>query len=809
MQDFEKLGAFYLGRQASADTNGPGDLLLYNSKDLVTHAICVGMTGSGKTGLCLGLLEEAAIDGIPALIIDPKGDLANLALTFPELRASDFRPWINESDAVAKGLTPDAFAEQQATLWKKGLADWGQEPARIKKLRDAADVRIYTPASNAGLSLSIMKSFACPALEVVDDAELFRECITTTASSLLTLAGVDADPIRSREHILISTILQTAWTAGSDLDLASIITHVQQPPFQRIGVMDVEGFFPAKDRFALAMALNNLLASPQFAAWTQGEPMDVGAMLTSPAGKPRLAIVSIAHLGDKERMFVVTLLLSQLLAWTRAQSGTTSLRAVLYMDEIAGYVPPIANPPSKQALLTLMKQARAFGVGCVLATQNPVDIDYKGLSNAGTWFIGRLQTEQDKARLLDGLQGAMADANASFDRAAIDRMLSALPKRTFLMNNVHEDGPVLFETRWCLSYLRGPLTRQQIKQLMDPVKAAPAPASTAAPAPSPAASRSTTTTRPVLPPDVPQFFLPVRGVRPQESSLHYVPHVLAFATLRFSDTKARVNSESPSSLLAPFMDGPVPVDFDAAESVELTSQDVEREPADGATFAECPSAAGKAKNYTDWQKRCADTLFRTRTLTLLKSESLDVTSQPDESEKDFRLRLVQAAREERDALVDKLRTKYASRITTLQERVRKSEQALEVQQAQSKQSKVNAALSFGSAILGGLLGRRAISAGTVGKAATAMRGAGRAYQESGDVARAEENVASAKQQLAELEAQLQQDIDAITSRIDPATETFATLTLRPKKTDVRVDAAVLAWVPHWRSSAGTLTPAWR
>ncbi|MFY7896286.1 MAG: ATP-binding protein, partial [Phycisphaerales bacterium] len=359
----------------------------------------------------------------------------------------------------------------QADLWRKGLAEWGQSPERIARFKQSADAVVYTPGSSAGMQLSILKSFDAPPFEIVDDPELLRDRIATTTSSLLGLAGVQSDATRGREHILVATILQTAWMAGQNLDLAGIIQQVQSPAFQRVGVLELEAFFPSKDRFELAMALNNLLASPQFAAWSQGQPLDIGNMLYTATGKPRLAIVSIAHLGDAERMFFVSLLLNQLLGWTRQQSGTTSLRAILYMDEIAGYVPPVANPPSKQALLTLMKQARAFGVGCVLATQNPVDIDYKGLSNAGTWFIGRLQTEQDKARLLDGLQGAMAASNKAFDRSAMDRTISGLPKRVFVMNNVHDDGPSIFETRWCLSYLRGPLTRGQIKQLMDPIKA--------------------------------------------------------------------------------------------------------------------------------------------------------------------------------------------------------------------------------------------------------------------------------------------------------------------------------------------------
>ncbi len=286
-------------------------------------------------------------------------------------------------------------------------------------------------------------------------------------TSLLGLVGVEADPVKSREHILVSTILRVAWTEGRDLDLAGLIQQIQSPPVKRVGVLDVEAFFPSKDRFALAMTLNNLLAAPGFAAWMEGEPLDVQSLLYTPEGKPRVSIFSIAHLGDAERMFFVSLLLNQMVGWMRNQSGTTSLRALVYMDEIFGYFPPVANPPSKQPLLTLLKQARAFGVGVVLATQNPVDLDYKGLSNAGTWFIGRLQTERDKARVLDGLEGAAAGAGGRFDRGKMEETIAGLGNRIFLMNNVHEDAPVVFETRWAMSYLRGPLTRDQIKTLMD------------------------------------------------------------------------------------------------------------------------------------------------------------------------------------------------------------------------------------------------------------------------------------------------------------------------------------------------------
>jgi len=466
--DYEKLGAFYLGRpyDLAAKRPQPG-LVLYDSKDLVTHAVCVGMTGSGKTGLCIALIEEAALDGVPTIAIDPKGDLTNLMLTFPQLRPEDFRPWINEEDAAKKGLTPDAYAAQQAEMWKSGLSSWGEDGERVKRLKDAAEFAVYTPGSNAGIPISILASFAAPPQPLRDDAELFRERVLTTTTGLLALMGMEADPVQSREHVLVSTLLTRAWSEGQDLDIGALVGQVQKPPIARVGVMDIDSFYPEKDRQKLALALNNLLAAPGFSAWLEGVPMDIATLLRTPEGRPRVSIVSIAHLSDPERMFFVSLLLNQVLGWTRAQSGTTSLRAILYMDEIFGFFPPVATPPSKQPLLTLLKQARAFGLGIVLATQNPVDLDYKGLANTGTWLLGRLQTERDKARVLEGLEGAATAAKAGFDRGQMDAMLAGLANRVFLMNNVHEDAPRLMESRWAMSYLRGPLTRDQIKTLME------------------------------------------------------------------------------------------------------------------------------------------------------------------------------------------------------------------------------------------------------------------------------------------------------------------------------------------------------
>ena len=815
-EDFEKLGVFYLGRPYDlvAKQAKPG-WLLYDSKDLVTHAVCVGMTGSGKTGLCIGLLEEAAIDGVPALIIDPKGDLANLMLNFPQLRGEDFAPWINEDDARKKGLSPADYAAQQAGIWKKGLEDWGQSGERVQKLRDAADVVVYTPGSNAGIPVSILKSFAAPSQEMLDDPEMLRERIGTTVTSLLGLVGVDADPIKSREHILLSTILDHTWKAGQNLDLATLIQQIQTPPVAKIGVLDLDSFYPSKERFALAMQLNNLLAAPGFSAWLEGDALDVGQMLHSPGGKPRLAIFSIAHLNDAERMFFVTLLLSQTLGWVRAQSGTTSLRAILYMDEIFGYFPPVANPPSKQPLLTLLKQARAFGLGVVLATQNPVDLDYKGLANTGTWFIGRLQTERDKARVLEGLEGAAASSGKKFDKQGMEQLLAGLGNRVFLMNNVHEDAPEVFQTRWTLSYLRGPMTRTQIKTLMEPVKLSGygGKGIEGYQQPKGALSRYPVTPlplnqRPMLAPDVPQHFIPIRGSQPSDSALIYQPMLLGASQVRVSDSKAGVDVMQDVTLLAPISDGAVAVDWDRAMEASLALADLESTPSDGAQFGSVPSAASKAKSYDAWNKDFSGWLFRTQKVDLLKSPSTKEVSKPDESERDFRVRLQQAGREARDKQSDSLRQKYTPKIAALQDRIRRAGQMVERQQAESRSSQMQAAISVGASILGAFLGRKTVSATNIGRATTAIRGAGRAIKESKDVGQAEENVSALQQQLTDLEAQFKTETDVLAAATDPLNEKLETISLKPTKANIAVKLVALAWTPHWRDSGGATTPAW-
>ena len=703
-----------------------------------------------------------------------------------------------------------------------------QDGARIQRLRDAADFAVYTPGSNAGIPLSILKSFAAPPPAIREDEELLRERIGTTATSLLGLVGIDADPIQSREHILLSTILDTAWRQGQELDLPALIQQIQTPPMKRVGVLDLDAFFPSKDRFALAMALNNLLAAPGFDAWMEGEPLDMGNLLHTPEGKPRVAIVSIAHLNDAERMFFVSLLLNQVVGWMRTQSGTTSLRALLYMDEIFGYFPPVANPPSKRPLLTLLKQARAFGVGVVLATQNPVDLDYKGLSNTGTWFIGRLQTERDKARVLDGLEGAAGSAGQGFDRAELERILSGLSSRVFLMNNVHEDHPVVFESRWVMSYLRGPLTRAQIKTLMDARRGAPnAPdaartptaatarvAAAGAPPPPAKASRAAASAaadagqRPLLPPDVPQHFVPARGGAPAGSTLLYQPMLVGSAQVRVSDTKNKIDVSRDVTVLTPITGEAVPVAWDQAAAVGFTPAELTPAPEGDAAFADLPATAGKKKSYDGWSKEFAGWLLQSQKIEVLRCPSLKAVSQPDESERDFRVRLQESTRQDRDRAAEALRQKYAPKQAALQERRRRAEQAVARESEQAKQQGLQTAISVGATILGAFLGRKSINVGTIGRATTAARGAGRVLKETQDVGRAKETVAAVDEALAALDAQFKAEADALGARTDPLTEPIETIALKPTRQNIAVRLVALAWAPGWRDAAGTVTPAW-
>ncbi len=814
--DYEKLGVFYIGREHDLEARARKDeLVLVDAKDFTTHAVIIGMTGSGKTGLGIGLIEEAALDHIPVIAVDPKGDLANLALTFPALRSEDFRPWVDAQQAVAAGQSLGAHADEVADRWRAGLAAWDQDGARIQHLRDAADVAVYTPGSTAGRPLSLLKGFAAPPAVVRDDAEAFAERVNVTATGLLALLGIDADPLTSREHILLANIFAHCWQNGIDLDLATLIGAIQSPPFTQIGVMPLNTVFPAKDRALLAMRLNNLLAAPGFQAWMQGDPLAVDTLLSTPAGKPRVSVLSIAHLNDAERMFFVTMLLADLIAWMRQQPGTGSLRALLYIDELFGYMPPVANPPSKQLLLTLLKQARAYGLGLVLSTQNPVDLDYKGLSNTGLWFIGRLQTERDMARVMDGLAGA--SGSAPFDRGAMERTISGLGKRVFLMHSVHENAPTVFETRWAMSYLAGPMTREQIRRLThgDPAlgfvilpSAEPAglPAPTLAPQTEPPAApaASSDVRPPVLAPDIVQVWLPAR-VAP--SLVTWRPAVLGTADVTYSDTRLGVAEQQRTAWLAPLDEELLVFDWSTAEPLDLDLGVLSREPRAGFAFGSVPSQAAEAKNYAAWTRALQKHITTNAGVTLFRSRELKLVSHVEESEGAFRSRLQLAAREARDARVEAVRRKYAVRLQAAQDKVRRAEQAVAQRESMASQAKLNTAISMGSAVLGALFGRKALSAGTVGKVGTAARSVGRAQKQAGDVARAGETREAAEQALAELETRIAEELELEAAAYDALAERLEKTVVRPKSSDVQVQLVALAWVPWVAGDGGGLVRA--
>jgi hypothetical protein len=800
--DYEKLGAFYLGREFDPAANAlKADLILYDSKDLTTHAVCVGMTGSGKTGLCLSLLEEAAIDGVPAICIDPKGDLGNLMLTFPNLAPSDFEPWVDAGDAARKGASVSDFAAKTAETWKNGLAEWDQAPERIGKLRAAADVAIYTPGADTGLPLSVLRSFSPPSPELLADAGALRDRVGAVVSGLLSLLGIEADPIGSREHILLANILEGAWRAGLSLDMTGLIQAVQKPAFDKLGAFDLETFFPAKDRLKLAMQLNNLIASPGFATWMQGEPLDAQRLLFTADGKPRISIISIAHLNDAERMFIVTLVLNEVIAWMRNQSGTGSLRAILYMDEIFGFFPPTANPPSKQPMLTLLKQARAFGLGVVLATQNPVDLDYKGLANCGTWFIGRLQTERDKMRVIEGLKSALAGGE---DGADLEALMSSLTQRVFLMRNVHDEAPVLMKTRWALSYLRGPLTGPEIARVMSARKrtAAAAPAASASTAPAPAAPVSS---RPAVGSGIPEYFLsPTKGTGP----VSYKPMVAGFAKLHFVDSKLALDEWQTAGWLAPFDDGGGNASWaDSSADPQLKSR-LAGSPADAAEYGELPAPALRAASYAGWGKGLQSHLYETARANLLWSEAFKAASKTGESEGDFRARLTLAAREKRDAAVADLRKRWQTKLQQLQDQIRRAEERREREKSQLSQQKMQTAVSIGSSILGALLGRRAISATNVGRVGSAARSASRIGRESQDVARAEESLEVLQQRLEDTKREVDAEVARLESTLDATTISLRPVEVPARKADIAVGEVALVWTPWRKGADGFPAPAY-
>jgi hypothetical protein len=821
-------GKFYLGRlydpQLGRVTDQP---LLYDPADLTTHAVVVGMTGSGKTGLCLDILEEAALQKIPALMIDPKGDIANALLHFPNMQPQDYLPWVNPDQARREGITIEQAATQAAEQSRQGLVEWDIPIERIQALQDSVEFTVYTPGSDAGVPVSILASLKCPPLAWQDNREVLREKISGTATALLGLVGLqDIDPVRTREHILLANIFEYAWSRGKDLDLGELILQVQTPPFPKLGVFEVNTFFPEKDRFDLAMLLNNILAAPGFQSWIEGTPLDIPSLLTTPDGRPRHCVFYIAHLPDPERMFFVTLLFAAVETWMRSQTGSTDLRTLIYFDEIFGYLPPIGNPPSKQPILRMFKQARAFGVGMVFVTQNPVDVDYKALSNAGTWFIGKLQTDQDKQRLLDGLESAMP---GSLNRAAIDRLISTIGKRVFVLNNIHEQQPVLFQTRWAMNYMAGPLTRAQIPALNQafgnlepaskgrlPAEPEPLPIRTPAsveqfqpiptvePAMPAPLNLPVSMAKPSLPAGVREYILPnnltftqafkaaARSLPDEALSqgLIYRPVILAQASIRFLNRKYNLDTNLQKTVLMANPDRRGMARWENYPSQPVDPAILDESPDPQGRFSPLESPFTDTKALTAMQKDFLDWAYRTTQVSVRANEALKLYAGPEVSSAEFRTQCADAARQGRDAELRKVAASFDNKLRTLKGRLEREERELTEDQTELSQRKVEELGTHAENFLGIFGGRRSR------RLSTSLSKHRLTEQAKADVEESVDAIADFRQQIADLEAQREQAIAEASAAWGDIANQITEIPVAPYKKDVLLDLFGVAWMPY-------------
>jgi ElaB/YqjD/DUF883 family membrane-anchored ribosome-binding protein len=785
---------FYLGKRI----DGSGELVL-DPADLTTHAVIVGMTGSGKTGLGIVLLEEALSKGIPALILDPKGDMGNLALTFPDLSAASFRPWIDEAAARDAGVSPDEFAAQTAERWQKGLAEHGIGPERIAAFKAAVDVQLYTPGSEAGVPLNVIGSLRRPALSWDEDEETIRDEIEGTVSSLLGLVGIDADPIGSREHVLLANLLEHNWRSGVDLDLATLIGQVQTPPLRKLGVFDVDTFLPPKERGELAVKLNGLVAAPSFAAWSRGPALAPETLLTTTDGRPRAAVVYLSHLSEQERQLVVTLILSRLLTWMHGQSGTSDLRALVYLDEIYGFAPPTAAPPSKKPILTLMKQARAFGIGMVVATQNPVDLDYKAMANAGSWFVGRLQTERDKERVLEGLRSAAGGV----DVAALDKAIGGLEQRQFLLQSAHRDAPELFATRWAMSYLRGPLTKEQI-ELLTPAEARETPPTPAAAAQAAAAAPladDESTVAPEVADGVPVRYLDpaapwASSIGAAAGATRLQPYLAARVSLRYDDRTAGLDTTQEwEALYGPIADG---LDLDDETAIDFDERDFRSERPDGAAYVLPTAQLDEAAFFRDAAREIQRRLTDTQTLELFRNRELGLWSRPGESRKQFETRADEAAKAKADEAAAKIRDRLESKRDRLDRALETARRRVEEASVEQRSRQSTELFSGVGSVLGVLLGGKA-DARAIGRAGRALGGAasrrGMTTRASERKHSAEDRVESTEQELEELEQELLDEVAELDETWAAKADEIEVVPVRLEAADVRVLETTLLWVP--------------
>ncbi len=811
-------GHLFVGETIDGDSGErTGEPVLLESADFTTHGVIVGMTGSGKTGLGVVLIEETLLSGVPVLAIDPKGDLGNLCLTFPDLAPGDFEPWIDEGTARVQDTTVSDLAAKTAGSWKDGLASWDLGSDDVSELGQAATPVIYTPGGSNGVPLDVLGRLSVP---TTDDVGARQDEVDSTVGGLLALVGIDSDPLSGREHILMANLISRAWEAGNDLDLPTLLGQILDPPIRKLGVLDLETFFPASDRQGLVLKLNGLLASPSFAAWATGAPLDIEKMLWDESGKARAAVLSLGHLEETERQFAVTLVLSKLISWMRTQSGTGELRVMVYLDEVMGLAPPVGNPPTKKPILTLLKQARAFGVGLVLSTQNPVDLDYKAISNAGTWLIGRLQTEQDKNRLVDGLRSA----DGATDVAEVEATISGLGKRQFILRTTRSSELPLLTTRWAMSYLAGPLTGEQISELMADEKAALAAgsadvaatsgateggATVAAGAPQPSGPPSGVAEpsgpladdESTLAPSVPDS-LPVRYAVPSAPWLpdvgadaegnRYQAFLAARVELLFDETKAKLRHTEEWEAIIPI--GPDGPDVDEAVTVDFDDRDFVTEAPEAAVHV-LPPVEFKAAMVRSANSELKAMLYSEETYDLFTNPELKLWSRPGETIEDFQLRCQAAAEDEADEDTAKIRTKLEKKQASIETAIAKAEDRvaeLEVQASGRKQQQI---VDIGASVLGGLLGGRSRSRGLASAARRMSSGRRQSASSEARLDSARNRVAEKIDDLEQLEYDLQEALIEIDDEWSTKADAVESFEVPLEKTDIAVEDLTLVWLP--------------
>jgi len=767
---YEKIGLFYLGKNANDDS-----LTLYKSKHLTTHAVIIGMTGSGKTGLGIELIEEAAIDNIPSIVIDPKGDMGNLCLAFSQMKPEDYIPWIDENEAGAKGKSVQEAAEELASSNRAGIESFGQDLERVKRFADVPKT-IYTPGSSAGVGVNILGSFTAPPQSVLEDEDTLASLINTTALSLLSLVGISSDSVGSKEHLLLSSIFSNYYTQGVSLTMQMVIESIITPPFEKIGMLSIDTFYPQNERMKLATLFNSVISSVTFLAWLKGEPLDIQNMLYDEDGKAKIAIFSLSHLSDDERMFFVSLLLNTYISWMRSQRGSSVLKSILYMDEIFGFFPPSKNPPSKEPMLLLLKQARAFGCGIVLSTQNPVDIDYKGIANIGTWFVGKLQTKQDIEKVVDGIA-----AHSQLSKEELSQKIATLKGRHFLLKNVHEAEADEFYTRWVLSYLKGPMTKDDIKKVMQDkkdvmLKAEPKDKEVFV---------QTGGTKPIVHENIKEYFIDIK----QESMLY--PYLYVELKLGFFNQKKGIDTQEKLSYKLPLDTKTFTLEWQNAYE-ETVAQKSIKAPTN-ALYAELPELVLREKSLKSFESTVNDFIYETKKLELFICKDLDLESKFDENKRDFLVRVEERLKEMREERIEKLQEKFQSDYEKLQDKIQKLDIKLKKEEAEANSKMADTLISVGMTLVSAFFGKKALSASTISKGASALSKGKNVLKERTDVANTEMLVDDAQEEIQMLEQHLKEEIEKITKELDTTNYPLETLVIKPKRGDIVITDFALLW----------------